>query len=145
MPLAGGRLYSYEPDQPSAERMGVIAQRLVETVKKCDKTRPVTTALNCALISNETKYPEVLDIVGYNYQEHLYAEGHRKYPKRIIYGSENSHSLNAWLAVDTNTFISGQFLWTGIDYLGESSWPSRGSASGLLDLAGFPKPMRYYY
>jgi hypothetical protein len=38
-------------------------------------------------------------------------------------------------------FIFGQFLWTGIDYLGEAGrWPARGSTAGLLNLAGFVKP-----
>ena len=40
-----------------------------------------------------------------------------------------------------NDFIFGQFIWTGIDYLGESGlWPSRGSSSGMLDMAGNIKP-----
>ena len=41
------------------------------------------------------------------------------------------------LAQDEHEFVAGQFIWTGIDYLGESrSWPTRGFYSGLLDLAG---------
>jgi beta-galactosidase len=39
---------------------------------------------------------------------------------------------------------AGQFLWTGIDYLGESrNWPRIGSSSGLLDRTGTPRPMAY--
>jgi hypothetical protein len=42
--------------------------------------------------------------------------------------------------VTDNEFISGQFLWTGIDYLGEAKgWPIHGSSSGLITLAGFEK------
>ncbi|KAA6319343.1 hypothetical protein EZS27_030749, partial [termite gut metagenome] len=42
-------------------------------------------------------------------------------------------------------YIFGQFLWTGIDFLGEAgSWPSRGSSVGLLDLSGFVKPRGYF-
>jgi hypothetical protein len=96
-------------------------------------------------MSNTTTYPGNLDIVGYNYQEYRYEEDHKKYPNRVIYGSENGMSLDAWDAVNSNDFIAGQFLWTGIDYMGEAGrWPDRSSNSGLLDLAGFPKPLYYF-
>jgi beta-galactosidase len=84
----------------------------------------------------------ILDITGYNYQESRYAEDHAQYPKRVIYGSENSHSYDAWAAVRDNPMISGQFLWTGIDYLGEANaWPDRANSAGLIDLCGFVKPL----
>ncbi|MDO5523986.1 MAG: DUF4982 domain-containing protein, partial [Bacteroidia bacterium] len=55
------------------------------------------------------------------------------------------HDMNAWKAVRDKEFIFGQFLWTGIDYLGESGrWPSRGFYSGLLDFGGFIKPRGYF-
>ena len=96
-------------------------------------------------MSNETAYPEAIDVVGYNYTESRYAEDHKKFPKRIIYGSENRHDLAAWKAVRDNQHIFGQFLWTGIDYLGESgTWPARGSSAGILDLAGQRKPNGWY-
>ena len=69
----------------------------------------------------------------------------RQFPKRIIYGSENSQHYDAWLAVQTNDYISGQFLWTGIDYLGEAgAWPNRANGAGLLDLCGFKKPIAWF-
>ena len=36
-------------------------------------------------------------------------------------------------------YVIGDFMWTGIDYYGESGWPSRGSSSGYLDNCGFKK------
>jgi hypothetical protein len=135
----------YMPDHPAAERLGALSARLVQAVKKYDTTRPVTAALAGVVMSNTTNYPGNLDITGYNYQEYRYAEDHQKYPDRIIYGSENGMQLGAWLAVDTNTFISGQYLWTGIDYLGEAGqWPNRSNTAGLLNLGGFPKPEYYF-
>jgi hypothetical protein len=96
-------------------------------------------------MSNEVGYPEVLDVVGYNYQEFRYPDDHQKYPARIIYGSENGMALDAWKAVEDNDYISAQYLWTGVDYLGEArSWPARSNTAGLLDLAGFPKPSYYF-
>jgi len=53
--------------------------------------------------------------------------------------------MDAWKAVRDNEYIFGQFLWTGIDYLGEAHrWPSRGFTSGLLDLGGFKKPRAWF-
>jgi len=140
-PMYGG----YKPDQPNAERIGFIAQRLAKIVKDIDPSRPTTGALAGVVMSNETAYPEAVDVVGYNYTESRYDTDHVKYPKRVIYGSENRHDLDAWKAVRDKEHIFGQFLWTGIDYLGESgTWPARGSTAGLLDLAGQRKPNGWY-
>ena len=134
----------YLTDHPNAARLGAIAKRLAAVVKKYDTSRPVTAGLAGPVMSNETDYPGALDVVGYNYTENRYARDHAAYPKRIFYGSENGYSTDAWKAVRDNEYIFGQFLWTGIDYLGESHvWPSRGFTSGLLDLAGFKKPRAY--
>jgi hypothetical protein len=119
-----------------------LAARMIEVVKKVDTTRPVTAA--CAAIASNLYYPQ-LDIVGYNYQEQRYADDHARMPGKVIYGSENSQGLNQWLAVANNDYICGQFLWTAIDFIGESGpWPSRGSGAGFLDLAGFKKPQFYF-
>jgi len=135
----------YDPTLPHSNRLGEVAKRLVEIVKRYDNTRPVTAALASALISNETGFADALDIVGYNYQEYRYEEDHKKYPLRPLYGSENGMRWSFWNAVATKSYISGQFLWTGIDYLGEAGrWPNRGSGSGLLDLCGFPKPEYFF-
>jgi beta-galactosidase len=135
----------YLPDHPNAERLGVIAQRLASVVQRYDTSRPVTAGLAGPVMSNETAYPGALDVVGYNYTENRYAMDHARYPARILYGSENGQSLEAWKAVADNEYIFGQFLWTGIDYLGEShAWPSRGFTSGLIDLAGFRKPRAWF-
>ena len=140
-PIFGG----YKKDAPDAMHLGDIAKKLAAVVRKYDTSRPVTAGLAGVAMSNETAYPGTLDIAGYNYTESRYQEDHKRYPKRIIFGSENRHDFNAWKAVKDNEHIFGQFLWTGIDYLGESGrWPSRGFYSGLLDFAGFIKPRGYF-
>jgi beta-galactosidase/beta-glucuronidase len=132
-------------DHPAASELTPIAKKLVAAVKAIDTTRPVTAALAGVVMSNEVGYPEVLDVVGYNYQEYRYADDHKKYPNRIIYGSENGMQRQAWNAVDSNEYISAQYLWTGIDYLGEAGkWPQRSNGAGLIDLAGFKKPEYFY-
>jgi beta-galactosidase len=140
-PVSGG----YDPNKPNAERLGPIGKRLSGVIRSIDTSRMITGALAGVIMTNETDYPKYLDIVGYNYTENRYAEDHKKYPARIIYGSENGHSFSSWKAVRDNEFIFGQFIWTGFDYLGESNaWPSRGLNSGMIDLAGFLKPRGYF-
>lgn len=135
----------YLPDHPPASELTPIAKQLVKAVKAVDTTRPVTAALAGVVMSNEVGYPDVLDVVGYNYQEYRYPEDHKKYPNRIIYGSENGMAQQAWNAVDSNEYISAQYLWTGIDYLGEAGkWPQRSNGAGLIDLAGFKKPEYFF-
>jgi len=53
-----------------------------------------------------------------------------------------------WKIVKKHDFISGMFIWTGFDYLGEPTpypWPARSSYFGIVDLAGFPKDAYYMY
>ncbi|MDR0422931.1 MAG: DUF4982 domain-containing protein [Proteiniphilum sp.] len=140
-PVFGG----YRKEAPDAMRLGGIAMRLARVVREHDPTRPVTAGLAGVAMSNRTEYPGVLDIAGYNYTESFYVSDHGEYPDRVIYGSETGHSMEAWKAVAENEHIFGQFLWTGIDYLGESGrWPSRGFYSGLLDFGGFIKPRGHF-
>lgn len=136
-PMYGG----YDSTAPNAMRIGEIAKRLAKVVKSIDTSRPTTGALAGVVMSNETAYPSAVDVVGYNYTEDRYDLDHATYPDRVIYGSENRSDYDAWKAVRDKDFIFGQFIWTGIDYLGESgAWPSRGLYTGLLDFTGNPKP-----
>lgn len=53
-----------------------------------------------------------------------------------------------WKLIKKYDYLSGLFIWTGFDYLGEPTpyeWPSRSSYFGIVDLAGFPKDAYYMY
>ena len=140
-PMFGG----YKPEQPHAERIGKIAQRLAADVRAVDISRPVTGALAGVVMSNQTAYPDAIDVVGYNYTENRYDTDHLLYPKRILYGSETGVGFDSWKAVRDKEYIFGQFIWTGTDYLGESGrWPSRGLNTGLLDFNSFKKPRGWF-
>jgi len=135
--------YNNDPFPPNSPALPPIAARLIKDIKAVDTTRPVTAA--CAFPATNL-FKTLLDVEGYNYMERLYAGDHAAHPDRIIYGSENGGDLANWLAVANNDYIAGQFLWTGIDYLGEAGvWPSHGSGAGLLNLAGFPKNQYYFH
>lgn len=134
----------YNPDKPNAERLSVLAARLSGMVRQEDKSRPVTLAAAFPELSADLGFLDSLDVAGYNYKEHLYEADHRRFPKLPILGSENSHDYAAWKAVRDHDYISGKFLWTGVDFLGEAhGWPVRGSLAGLLTLAGDKKPEFY--
>ncbi|MBN2461963.1 MAG: glycoside hydrolase family 2 protein, partial [Candidatus Cloacimonetes bacterium] len=54
----------------------------------------------------------------------------------------------AWVMIKKFDFLSGMYIWTGFDYLGEPTpywWPARSSYFGIIDLAGFPKDSYYLY
>jgi len=135
----------YRPQNPPAQDLVRDARPLIEAVKRLDTTRPVTAALAHVAMSDAVGLGEMLDVVGYNYQEARYPEDHQKYPKRFIFGSENGHQYENWTVVQDNGYVAGQFLWTGIDYLGEANrWPNRGSSAGILDICGFKKPNAWF-
>ncbi|WP_316931740.1 beta-galactosidase GalB [Mangrovimonas xylaniphaga] len=53
-----------------------------------------------------------------------------------------------WKIIKKYDFLSGMYIWTGFDYIGEPTpyvWPSRSSYFGIVDLAGFPKDVYYMY
>ena len=53
-----------------------------------------------------------------------------------------------WKIIKKYDFLSGMYIWTGFDYLGEPTpytWPARSSYFGILDLCGFPKDAFYMY
>ncbi len=58
-------------------------------------------------------------------------------------GMIRGERLLAWIT--THDYFSGDFMWTGIDYLGEARWPSKGFPSGALDITGRPKDSYYFY
>jgi len=84
----------------------------------------------------------LLDVVGQNYRENEILAAHNQKPTRKILGTENTHDRNQWVAMRDHAPYAGQFLWTGIDYLGESRrWPVVGHASGLLDRTARIRPI----
>ena len=50
-----------------------------------------------------------------------------------------------WKSTRLYDYVAGDFMWTGIDYLGEVRWPSKNTSCGPIDLCGFPKDEFYFY
>ena len=131
-------------DTPRAELAKDILSGLVAVAHAADPTRPVTQALFRPNVSHDYDdgLADLLDVVGQNYRENEILAAHAQKPSRKILGTENTHTRQQWVAVRDHAPYAGQFLWTGIDYLGESRrWPIIGHGSGLLDRTGAVRPL----
>jgi len=133
-------------DTPKPKIAIPIAQGLVEVCHENDSTRPVTQALFRPNVSGDytNGLADLLDVVGTNYRDNELLAAQRNKPERKIVGTEQRHDRQTWLWLRDNPSHSGQFLWTGVDYLGETkTWPRIGHPSGLLDRTGEIKPMAF--
>ena len=145
----------------------LTAYALAGRVRKFDPTRPVTSAL-AAWDSDWEIYDPLAaahDIVGYNYMMHKGPSDHERVPNRVMMQTESypREAFNNWARVNDYPYIIGDFVWTGIDYLGESGigryyykgetegehyqrphFPWHGAWCGDIDLTGWRKPISYY-
>jgi len=154
------------PDQFRAEP---TAQMLRETVLALDTTRPITQAI-CSdwgdVMRNWDQLSDVafrhLDIGGYNYLPDKYESDHARNPQRVMMATESfpKDCFDYWSQVEQHPYVIGDFVWTGMDYFGESgighstlsneqdsflkSWPWFDAWCGDLDVCGFKKPQSYY-
>ena len=97
-----------------------------------------------------------LDIAGYNYAAMRYTKDGKKYPGRMIVGSETfiKNMAYNWNLVETLPHVIGDFVWAGWDYLGEASlgawnyenngYPNLAACIGSIDMTGFVTPQQYY-
>jgi beta-galactosidase len=106
-----------------------IAKRMVDEIKQLDRTRPVTAAIpfffesggRRAWVENDAAFQH-LDVGGYNYQWQQYEKDHARVPTRVMMGTESFplQAFENWQLVEKTPYIIGDFVWTGMDYLGES-------------------------
>ncbi|APZ45485.1 threonine synthase [Polaribacter reichenbachii] len=137
---------NFTKEKQGEYNLAATAKKLSKWVKEIDTTRPVTANLVIPTVSNFSGYADVLDLVGLSYRQAVYDYSHRNYPNKTFIGTENWAKYHEWKAIENKDYISGIFLWTGIDYMGESrNWPKKGSGSGLLDFAGFKKPAYHMF
>jgi beta-galactosidase len=166
------------------------SRRLAERVRTLDPTRPVTAAFNYEMTAEDWNpdlnletvmdvlqaYADAprrgwarmdasfgtLDICGYNYDWKQYRLDHERVPERIMAGTESfaGQAYDNWQSVMELPYVIGDFVWTSLDYLGESGigkplfntdkreflgqYPWHQAYCGDLDLCGFKRPQSYY-
>lgn len=131
-------------DTPDADKAKEILAGLVHVFHTCDPTRPVTQALFRPNTSHDYTdgLADLLDVIGTNYRDKELIAAWKAKPGRKIIGTEQQHDRETWLTLRDTPEEAGQFLWTGVDYLGESPrWPLIGAGFGLLDRTGGVKPI----
>ncbi len=131
-------------DTPQEEKAKRILAGLVQVFHENDPTRPVTQALFRPNVSHDytNGLADLLDVIGTNYRDTELVEAWRAKPGRKIIGTEQQHDRRTWLTLRDNAAEAGQFLWTGVDYLGESrGWPTVSAGAGLVDRTGAIKPI----
>lgn len=154
--------------QPAA-RLQADGEKLVNRAKELDPTRFVTTAVPGWNLSEPDwdKFQPLLGqmpIAGYNYAIHRYESDHERFPQRVIVGTESfpRELFETFDTADRLAHVIGDFVWTGIDYLGESGigqtvepgkpvhfhltdkqFPYHGAYCGDIDITGFRKPISY--
>ncbi|SDP29218.1 beta-galactosidase [Mucilaginibacter sp. OK268] len=143
------------------------AKMLAGAIKKIDTTRPVTSAV----VDNGKNWTTLdslfaaHDIAGYNYHLGSAPSDHKRVPSRIIFQTESypKDAFANWKLVNSNNHVIGDFVWTAIDYLGESGigrwyysgdmpgehwehdfFPWHGAYCGDIDLIGWRKPISHY-
>jgi beta-galactosidase len=154
-----------------AEPHGVeIGKALADYAHRLDPTRRVTAAICHAWDHPNQTWQDMqpafsyLDVGGYNYQWTEYDKDHAKFPERIMAGTESfpNQAFQNWRAVENDKWVIGDFVWTAIDYLGESGighasmktgagadvfsppYPWFNSYCGDIDLIGNKKPQSYF-
>ena len=131
------------------------AAMLQDFVHMLEPTRPVCLA---AQNNHKAHFAGITDVIGYNYLEARAIAEHNTYPERRMIiteelpywcgeeGNLRAYSdNNPWNLVLANDFIAGGFIWSGVDYLGEASNPSKGWPNGLFDICMFEKPRASYH
>lgn len=147
-----------------------IRKELAAEVHRLDSSRPVTEGV-CEFWDHwgrkwETAAPvfEDLDVAGYNYLQKAFESDHAEYPDRIIVSTESyaPEAYAFWQGVEKHSYVIGDFVWTGMDHLGETGcgnakiaekpgprvglqpWPWFSNYCGDIDLCGNKKPQSYY-
>jgi beta-galactosidase len=143
------------------------AKMIAEYLREFDRTRPITSALN-----NVPKWPDTdgfyaaLDIGGYNYNLANHTEDRKRVPSRIIACTESfpRATFDDWAMNADYPYIVGNFVWTAIDYLGESGlgratlrdasdtsregygapFPCHGADCGDIDICGERRAIAHY-
>jgi beta-galactosidase len=135
-------------------------RKLAERVRALDPTRPITEAISVDTAHIADQFA-TLDVGGYNYNAPLFARDHQTYPQRVMLTTESTskNAFTYWRAAETMPWVIGDFVWTAVDYIGETGigwmgynqdWQKLGpypwhlAYCGEIDATGRKRPAAYY-
>jgi len=146
-----------------------IARELVADIRNLDPTRPVSAGVNGMGQGGEWTQLDPLfatfDVAGYNYELTRHVADHHRLPTRVIMAAESypSEVFANWAAMQENSYVIGEFVWSALDYLGEAGigrvfppdepakkhweanmYPWHGAYCGDIDITGWRKPVSHY-
>ena len=152
-------MWSIGNEIPGMDRPSIAdtAKILADYVRSVDNTRPVTAAVN-GVSDQKDAFFSALDVCGYNYAMDKYVSDHERKPKRIMVATESFplEAFDYWMDVLDHPWVIGDFVWTGFDYIGESSigwlgympdkkyYPWNLAYCGDIDICGWKRPQSFY-
>lgn len=155
----------YERGDPQAVEM---ARDMVDLIRQHDTTRPVVAGINGLGPEGWNKLDPLfaqLDIAGYNYESTRVAQDKTRVPERVMLSTESyaNAAEESWRTTEIRPYFVGDFVWTAMDYLGESGigrvfppgeevvphwvgshYPWHGATCGDIDVTGFRKPISHF-
>jgi beta-galactosidase len=108
------------------------------------------------------EFNQALDVVGYNYLFPRYESDGKRFPGRVMAGTETFplQAYEFWKETERFSYVIGDFVWTSIDYLGESgigkvsfnekeapfgaAYPYHLANCGDIDICGIKRPQSYF-
>ena len=152
-------MWSIGNEIPGMDRPSIAdtAKLLADYVRSIDNTRPVTAAAN-SVSDQKDAFFSALDVSGYNYAKDKYVSDHDRKPNRIMVSTESYalEQFDYWMDVLDHPWLIGDFVWTGFDYIGESSigwlgympdkkyYPWNLAYCGDIDICGWKRPQSFY-
>ena len=153
-------MWSIGNEIPGMDRSSIAdtAKILADYVRSVDNTRPVTAAAN-SVSDQKDAFFSALDVCGYNYADDKYVSDHERKPNRIMVATESYalEQFDYWIDVVDHPWVIGDFVWTGFDYIGESSigwlgypqeknhfYPWNLAYCGDIDICGWKRPQSFY-
>lgn len=147
-----------------------IAAELRALILSMDRSRPLTAGINGPTGAKGEITRRSIDVVGYNYQLKHHASDHADYPDMVMMSTEQwaADIHDGWRLTEANPWMLGEFVWTGIDYIGEVGvggtdlkpasdtldwktfaiflwdYPAFTSGCGEIDILGLRKPQGLY-
>lgn len=124
-----------------------LLRRMKAIVNTLDPGRLITQALlrpkDSGDITGATR--TIVDVFGANYRETEVLDAMKQSPARAGLITEETTGVDQWDAVKNNAGLTGLFLWTGVDHLGEADkkWPIVGATPGIMDAVGGIKDKGY--